>query len=184
MFRPNLPIAVVVTQPRAIAADLARAVIGPDHAAVTARIGIIARIGVIGRRVVAPVKMMMPVMRRYAIASVTDAAIAQPVAAKHRRRAKGAAMDGDTAASKAAAVKCRAAAAEAATTVKPTAATTSAAMAMSATNLDRHLLVTNFANGAAPGLASDNASARCGDAAASTKTAAAASPRRRTRPRP
>ena len=58
-----------VVVPRAMA-DLARAVIGPDHPAVAVRIGIVARIGVIGRRVVAPVKMMMPVMRRYAIAAV------------------------------------------------------------------------------------------------------------------
>jgi len=39
-----------------------------------------------------------------------------------------------------------------------------------------------FTDGAVPGLASDSASARCCEATASTNMAAAARPRRRTRP--
>src|ERR1700716_1097750 len=87
-FLRTSPIAVVmhavapimVTQPRPIAADLARAVIGPDHPAVTARIGVGARVVVMGRCGEPRVKMMMPVMRRCAIPAVTDPAGAKAAA--------------------------------------------------------------------------------------------------------
>jgi hypothetical protein len=95
--------------------------------------------------------VMMPVIRRYAISTVTDAAIAKATAAEYGRGAKTAAVDGDSAASKSTAVKCRSAASEAAagtetssTAMKATTAKTaatvkaSATMAVSATYLDRH----------------------------------------------
>jgi hypothetical protein len=96
--------------------------------------------------------VMMPVIRRYAISTVTDAAIAKAATAEHRRDAKTTAVDGDTATSKSSTMKCRSAAAEAAagteasstamkaaTTAKTAAAVkASATMAASATYLDRH----------------------------------------------
>src|SRR4051794_7479614 len=82
LFLPVSPIAVVmqavapvvVPMPRAIAADLARPVMGPDHPAVTMRISVIARVVVVGRRVEASMKAMVPIRGRHAIATVTDAA--------------------------------------------------------------------------------------------------------------
>ena len=90
--------------------------------------------------------VMMPVIRRYAISTVTDAAIAKATAAEYGRGAKTAAVDGDSAASKSTAVKCRSAASEAAagteassTAMKATTAAVkaSATMAVAATYLDR-----------------------------------------------
>lgn len=86
-------------------------------------------------------KMMMPVIRRYAIAAVTYATVTNAAAVKDRRGAKTAAVDGNTAASKSAAVKCRPTAAEAATAMKTSAtakASSSSATVMSAAGLDRH----------------------------------------------
>lgn len=124
-----------VVVPRPIAADLARAVIGPDDPAVAARII------VIGRRVVeAPVKMV-PV--REAVSAVVKAAVTIASATVDMGCAKTATMEGRaavteataaeittmkgcTAATKAAAVKGCAATAEAAA-VKGRAATAEAA---------------------------------------------------------
>src|SRR5215203_558920 len=99
--------APVVTVPRPIPTDLARAVIGPDHPAVTRRV-------VVGRRIVEPPVKEMPVMRE-AVATVENMSATKTAAAYHcTAAAKSAAMKRRTAASKAAAMKGRAAAAEAA----------------------------------------------------------------------
>ena len=115
---------VVMPMPRAIAADLARPVMGPDHPAVTVRIGVIARIVIVGRRVEASMEVMMPVGGRNAIAAVTDAAEAMAAAMEDGRGAKTAAMDRATAASESAAMEGRAAATESATAVKAAAVAT------------------------------------------------------------
>src|SRR3954470_13978471 len=87
----------VMPMPRAIAADLARPVIGPDHPAVTVRISVVARGVVIGRRVETPMKMMMPIEGRHAVAAVTDSAVAITATVEDRCGTKAAAMDRDTA---------------------------------------------------------------------------------------
>src|SRR5207249_4152120 len=84
---------VIMPKPRAIAADLARPVIGPDHPAVTVRIGVIARVVVVGRCVEAPMKVMMPVERRHAVTTVTDAAVTKAAAVEGGSSPKTAAMD-------------------------------------------------------------------------------------------
>jgi hypothetical protein len=84
-------------------------------------------------------EVMMPVIRRYAISTVTDAAIAKAATAEDRRGAKAAAVDGDTATSKSSAAKGRSAASEAAAGTETAAAVkASATMAVSATYMDRH----------------------------------------------
>jgi hypothetical protein len=102
---PAVVVAPVVVMPRAIAADLARAVIRPDHPAVTVRIVRIRR-----RIVETPVEMV----------PVKALAMREPVSAI----TKAAAVD-DMSAAKSAAVKRRATAVEAST---PAAVETAAAM--------------------------------------------------------
>src|SRR3954469_5892461 len=110
LFHVNSPItdsviamAPVVTIPRTIAADLARPVIGPDHAAVAVPVAMVIRVSVIARRVESPVKMM-PVVE---VRPVIDVAIsvAHAAATEDRRGAKAAAMDRNAATSEPAAMK-------------------------------------------------------------------------------
>ena len=86
-----IAVAPVVPMPRAIAADLARPVIGPDHAAVAVPVAIIIRISVIARRVEAAMEVM-PVVE---VRPVIDVAVsvAHAAAAEHGRGTKAATMD-------------------------------------------------------------------------------------------
>src|SRR5882757_1683642 len=129
---PAVPM-VVVPMPWAVAADLARTVIGPDHPAVTMWISIIARVVVIGRRVEAAMKVVMPEGRRRAIAAIADAAEAIAAAVDDRSGTKTAAMECGTAASESTAMNRRTAAMEATTAVKTTATVEAATMTTTAT---------------------------------------------------
>ena len=75
-------------------------------------------------------EMMVPVMRRHAIAAVTDAAEAMTAAMEDRRGAKAAAMDRNAAGPESSAMKRRAAAAEATASMEaaPTMVTTATAV--------------------------------------------------------
>ena len=141
---------VVMPMPRPIAADLARSVIGPDHPAVAVRIGVIARIIVVGRCVEAPMEMMVPVMRRHAIAAVTDAAEAMTAAMEDRCGAKTAAMDRNAAGPESSAMKRgaaamkTAAATEATTTVEAAAMAATTMTAAASANLNRQPVSDRF----------------------------------------
>ena len=112
---------VVVPVPRAITADLARPVIGPDDPAVTARVIIIGR-RVIGRSVEeAPVEVM-------AVVNMTVAAVAIAAAVKDRRWTIAAAIESGTTA-----IMATAAVMATATIVPTTAVVAAAAMVATAT---------------------------------------------------
>ena len=131
-------VAPVVPVPWAIAADLARPVIGPDHAAVAVPVAIVIRVSVIARRVEAAVEVMPVIEVRPVIDMAISVAIAAAMeharraiaaAAKNGRGTKAAAVERSAAASESAAVKP--AAAE--TTASTTAETASAAMTAATT---------------------------------------------------
>src|SRR6185436_9921306 len=92
-----IAVAPVVPMPRTIAADLARPVIGPDHAAVAMPVAMVIRVSVITRRV-EPAMEMMPVVE---VRPVIDVAIsvAHAAAVEHGRSAKAATMDRNATAS-------------------------------------------------------------------------------------
>ena len=143
--------APVVVMPRAIAADLARAVIGPDHLAEPARLIVALRI--IGRRVAIVARadmvammevgaslpdMMMPDYSRRgkaaAAATMECRGGAKTAAAKYgATAAETTAMNGRTTAAKTAAVKSRAATPEAAAPAATETATSAAATETAAT---------------------------------------------------
>ena len=108
-------VAPVVVMPWAIAADLARSVIRPDHPAIAMRVI------VIGRRIIEVTVKMVPVK----VVSEREAAVAKAAAVENMTAAKSAAMERCAAASETATMK-------AAATVE-TASTMMAATAMAAT---------------------------------------------------
>jgi len=114
-------VAPVVVMPWAIAADLARSVIRPDHPAIAMRVI------VIGRRIIEVTVKMVPVK----VVSEREAAVAKAAAVENMTAAKSAAMERCAAASETAAVK-GSTTMKAAATVE-TASTMMAATAMAAT---------------------------------------------------
>ena len=114
-------VAPVVVMPWAIAAELARSVIRPDHPAIAMRVI------VIGRRIIEVTVKMVPVK----VVSEREAAVAKAAAVENMTAAKSAAME-RCAASETAAVKGSTTTMKAAATVE-TASTMMAATAMAAT---------------------------------------------------
>ena len=188
---------VAVAPPGTISADLARPIIGPDHAAVAMPVAIVSRIAVIGRRNIEASMEVTPVMEEGPVVGVTvsvaitaaiDTGRTKTATPKDGRCAEAAPVDRHPTAPEPAAAKRRAAASKAEPAArkpppppprKPPPPRPPPPCLTSVVSPS----VAYFAAGAVPGLASDNASARCCDAASANK-AAAVTPRQRTRPRP
>jgi hypothetical protein len=127
-------VAPVVVMPWAIAADLARSVIRPDHPAIAMRVI------VIGRRIIEVTVKMVPVK----VVSEREAAVAKAAAVENMTAAKSAAMERCAAASETAAVKGSTTTMKAAATVE-TASTMMAATAMAATVTATAMTAADFA---------------------------------------
>ena len=138
---PVVPI-VVAIMPRAIAADLARPIIGPDHPAVAVRITVIS--GVIRRSVEAPEVVPVNEVRPEVglpIAAMVKCAIAATTTAEHGRGAEAAAMECGTTTVEATTSAVETAAAMTAATMATAAVSTTT---MSAANLDHRSIGRDF----------------------------------------